>query len=223
MNLKALEATTAFCTALQNKDYTTAFAAFGIPPRPLKTAADFKSSGALWDQIDGSITACAVSGIGSSNDDASASLSISVTRARSGAHTSSISLSANGDAWKISNIDATVLGTDLGPLATGTQFCDDLVANKLSAAYDLLSDSYKQAISRSTFVTALTLPDGAVWKSYKLKLDSYKVTGSTATFDLDLKVAIPSIGQSLTFPTTLSFVKVGDSWALDDLRFGTPS
>lgn len=215
VNLKALEATTAFCTALQNKDYSTAFASFATPPSSLKTVTDFKDSGALWDQIDGSITACSISGLGSSNDDASASLSISVTRAKSGAHTSAISLSASGAAWKISSLDAAVFGADLGPLTIGTQFTNDISAGKLSAAYSLTSSDFQSSFTLSQFTQYWQLPAG-LKLTFKAELDTYKVPGSTGTYQASVKLADTATGASVALSMTLSFTKDGGTWKLSE-------
>ena len=214
VNLKAVEATTAFCTALQNKDYTTVSAAFATPPTSLPTAADFTSSGALWDQIDGPITTCAVAGLGTSNDDATASLSLAVTRAKSGAHTSAVTLSASGDTWKISSIDATVFGADLGPLTIGTQFTNDISAGKLSAAYSLTSSDFQSSFTLSQFTQNWQLPAG-LKLTFKAELDTYKVSGSTGTYQASVKLADTASGASVTLSMTLSFTKEGGTWKLD--------
>ncbi|HEX8037421.1 MAG TPA: hypothetical protein VF510_26430 [Ktedonobacterales bacterium] len=219
VNLKALEATTAFCAALQNKDYTTAFTSFGIPPTSLKTVADFKDSAALWDQIDGAITACSVSGLGSSNDDASASLNISVTRAKSGAHSSAIALNANGTTWKISSLDAAVFGTDVGAARTATLFCADLSSGKYADAYALLSSGFVGSSTESEIVDAFSgKADGIKWSGCTVDVSTYHVSGSSASISVKVTLVLVATGQSASGPVELSLVKSGDTWKIDNLK-----
>jgi len=216
VNLKALEATTAFCTALQNKDYSTAFAAFGIPPTSLKTEADFKDSGLLWDQIDGAITSCSVSSLGSSNDDTTANLSISVTRAKSGAHTGTMSLTANGTTWKISSLDAGVFGTDLGAARVATLFCADLSAAKYADLFTLLSSHFASGATASDFADAFSgKVDGVKWGGCTIDVSTYKVSGTNASITVNVKLVVVATGQAITGPLGLILVKSGDSWKID--------
>lgn len=219
VNLKALEATTAFCSALQSKDYATAFAAFAIPPSALKTVADFNDSGRLWDQIDGSITACSVSGIGASNDDASANLTISVTRAKTGVHTSAISLSGSGANWKISSLDATVFGTDLGGARTATRFCADLSGGKYADLYSLLSSDFVGTSTESDWADLFSgKANGIKWSGCTVNLSTYSVSGSEASVSLKMTLELVSTGQSVSAPLELKLIKSGDAWKINDLK-----
>ena len=219
VNLKALEATTAFCSALQTKDYSTAFAAFATPPTSLQTAADFKDSGALWDQIDGSVTACAVSALGSSNDDTTASMTLSVTRAKSGAHTSAISLSANGTDWKISHLDAGVFGTDLGAAHTAKLFCSALSAGKYADVYALLSSDFVGPATESEIADVFSGKNGGIkWSGCTVDLSTYSVSGSDASITVKVTLVLLSTGQSVTGPLQLKLVKTGDVWKVNDFK-----
>lgn len=219
VNLKALDATTAFCSALQSKDYSTAFSAFATPPTSLKTVADFKDSAALWDQIDGSITACSISGLGSSNDDTTANLTLSVTRAKSGAHTSAISLSASGTTWMISSLDAGVFGTDLGAARTAKLFCADLSAGKYADVYALMSSDFVGASTASEFADVFSGKNGGIkWSGCTVDLSTYSVSGSDASITVKVTLVLLSTGQSVTGPLQLKLVKTGDAWKINDFK-----
>ncbi len=219
VNLKALEATSAFCTALQNKDYSTVFAAFATPPTSLKSADDLKSSGALWDQIDGSVTTCAVTGLGSSNDDTTANLNISVSRTKSGAHTSALSLTANGGTWKITSLDAGVFGSDIGGYRVVTQFCAALSAGKYGDIYALLSSDFIGPSTQSEISDVFSgKADGIKWSGCTLDVNTYHVSGSDATISGKVTLVQVSTGQSITGPISFTATKSGDSWKISDFK-----
>lgn len=219
VNLKALEATSSFCTALQSKDYSTAFAAFATPPTSLKSATDLKESGALWDQIDGSITTCSVTSLGSTNDDTTANLNISVSRTKSGAHTSALSLTANGGTWKISSLDAGVFGSDLGGFRAVTAFCTDLSTGKYADAYALLSSDLVGSATQSEIVDTFSgKADGIKWSGCTLDSSTYHVSGSEATVSGKMTFVLVSTGQHVSLPIPFTVVKSGDAWKINSFK-----
>src|SRR5262249_25426068 len=130
VNLDALGTAFAFCAALQAHDYPTAYGFVGSSLSAQGSQTEFTTAAAAWDQIDGAVTGCALTGLGSDNSDTAATLNVGVTRAKAGARSGTIGLAVEGGAWKISQLDSSLLGPDLAPLAVGSLLCADLAAAK---------------------------------------------------------------------------------------------
>src|SRR5262249_31570597 len=142
-NLASLQETQTFCTALTNKDYTSAYSQLGSVAQGQLTSEQFAAQAALHDQIDGPVTGCTLVAVGSSNTYTTTSLTVSVTRATLGARSGAVTLDIENGAWKVASVELALLGSDLGPLQVGQQFCTALQAGQFSVAYGLLSSSFQ--------------------------------------------------------------------------------
>ena len=69
------------------------------------TAADFATAGGLHDQIDGTVSACALEGVSAATS-AATPVQVSLTRAKLGKKVGNLTLAAESDgAWKIQSVD----------------------------------------------------------------------------------------------------------------------
>lgn len=212
-NLASLQTVQTFCTAMASKDYTTAYNALGSVAHTQLTAAQFQAQAQLHDEIDGAVTGCTLASFGSGNDDSITHLVVSVNRAKLGARTGDVALDVEGGAWKVATVDVALLGTDLGPLLVGEQFCNALQAAKYDDALALMSTGFKADAKASD----LALPSGLKWGGCTPNLTTYKVSSSSASFTADLKVIDTSTNRSVDLSTTLKFVLEGTNWKIDDL------
>ena len=215
VNLGALQAVTGFCAAMQSKDYTTAYGFFGSSAQAQLSQKTFQSNTGLWDQVDGPVSACSTQALGTGNTDAGANLTVSLTRAKKVAVTGNVALDIEGGAWKFSTIDAAFLGSDLGPLQVGNQFCADLSANNYKAAYGLISTALKAHLSLSQFQSDFTLPGVPIKWSCSSNLDTYQVSDGNGTYDITLKVTDTATGQSASAVFTFYFVQEGNAWKVN--------
>jgi hypothetical protein len=219
VNLGALQSAATFCASLQSKDYATAY---GLLGGSLQTAAgtqsDFVAAGQLHETIDGAVTACGLTAIDQGNTDAQTSLSVSLTFAKLGAKSGKMALQASGDAWKISDLDAALLGTDLGPYKVGLLFCADLKKNDQAAIYRMTSSSFMARFSQSSFVQGNTLPAGIVVSSCTLDVSTYKVTGSNASVNYSYRLTATSTGQFFEGISEAFFVREGTTWKIDGFK-----
>jgi len=211
-NLASLQETLTFCTALAAKDYSSAYSQLGIVAQGQLTATQFTAQGTLHDQIDGPVTGCTLVALGSGNDDTTTSLTVSVTRATLGARTGNVTLDVESGAWKVAKVDLALLGTDLGPLLVGQQFCTALQAGQYTAAFGLLSTTAQTGHKPDE----LALPSGLSYAGCDPDLSTYKVTTSSASFNANLKVKDAASGLTVPLGITLKFVVEGGNWKIDD-------
>jgi hypothetical protein len=218
VNLGALQAVTGFCAAMQSKDYTTAYGFFGSSAQAQITQKTFQSNTGLWDQVDGPVSACSTQALGTGNTDTAANVTVSLTRAKKDAVTGNVALDVEGGAWKFNTVDQAFLGSDLRPLSVGNQFCAYLAANNFKAAYGLMSTNFKAHVSLSLFQSAFVVPGITVKWSCSPNLDSYQVSGDTATYDMTMKATDTATGQSASLVLTFEFVQEGDTWKVADFK-----
>jgi hypothetical protein len=216
-NLASLQETVTFCTALAAKDYSSAYSQLGSVAQGQLTAIQFTAQGTLHDQIDGPVTGCTLVALGSGNDDTTTSLTVSVTRATLGARTGNVTLDVENGAWKVAKVDLALLGTDLGPLLVGQQFCTALQAGQYTTAFGLLSSAAQAGHKPDE----LAPPSGLSYVGCEPDLTTYKVSTSSASFNASLKVKDAASGLTVPVGITLKFVVEGGNWKIDD--FSTSS
>ena len=212
VNLGALQTANTFCSALQNKDYTTATGLFDSSLHVAQT------DWATWDQIGGAIKSCALQGLGTGNTDSAASFEIAVARANSGSQSGALALALESGAWKVSKLDSGLLGPDLGPLKVGGQFCQDILKGDFGSAFGLLSSGLQQAVgSKDKVAQAFALPTGVYFANCTAKLSTYKASGGSGSYDATLVISNGS--QTADVTMSLSFVEESGGWKVDDWSF----
>ena len=212
VNLGALQTATAFCSAAQSKDYATATS---LIDSSLKVA---QTDWATWDQIGGTISKCELQGLGTGNTDSAASFEVSVSRASGGNQTGALGLALESGAWKVSSIDAGLLGPDTGPLKVGAQFCHDILTANYSDAFGLFSSGLQKAVgSKDKLAADFALPSGVYFANCAPKLSTYKVSGTSGGYDAILKLSNGS--QSANVTMSLNFIEDGSAWKVDGWNF----
>jgi hypothetical protein len=217
INLNALLAASAFCTALQTQDYATAYGVLGSSQTDQVTQQVFAQQAQLHDQIDGKVTACALTSIAAGADDTKASLGVSITRAKLGIRQGTVNFDVENSAWKIGIFDQSLLGSDLGPLTVGTQFCTDLKQGNYTAAYGLFAADFQASVSLANFKSILTPPSPLVWSSCTPDLTTYQASTGTASYVSAFTLENPGSGQTASINFKLEFVNAGTGWELQDL------
>lgn len=222
VNLDALKTAAGFCAAMQAKDYGTAYALVSSDLKDGPSSqSDLSSAAALWNGIEGPITSCSLTALGAKNSDTSASITVSVVRSKA-SHSGAVALAKQGDAWKLTQFDNALLGPDLTPLVTGITFCTAIQQSQYPVAWALLSSDYQQQVYNSSLDKFKQLwgpgSDGlTVAGCTQPQLDTYKVSASDASYDTGLIFETLSNHQQQTATTTLSFVKDGSGWKLDNV------
>ncbi len=210
VSLGAIRTTITFCSAAKSKDYATATS---LSDSALQVA---QSDWATWDQIGGTISTCDLQGLGSGNTDSAASIEVSVSRASGGSHTGAIGLTLKSGAWKVSKLDAGLIGPDLGPLKVGTLFCQDILRGNYADAYGLLSSGAQHRHSKDDFTLYLTLPSGLYWSDFTPRLSTYKVSGTAGGYQEAATIAVSNGGVLPPATLSLSFVQGSDgAWKVD--------
>jgi uncharacterized protein DUF3828 len=218
INLNALKAAGAFCAALQSQNYTAAYALLSSKEQQQTPATAFATVLGLQDAVDGKVTACALTGFTVGGSDSSASLNVSLTRATLGARQGAVTLKVEGGNWKIDDVADSLGGTDVGPILVASAFCADLIANKFSDAYALLSQSVANHLgSLDTFVADFTEPAPYAWAGCTPDLTTYKVSGTAAQFNGTLNELNTDTKSTHNFPYAFYFVKEGGVWKFDGL------
>lgn len=210
----AVQAASDFCAALRAKRYATAYSFINAPVSGVGGTADFVAATALWDQVEGLTTGCAVVHASQPNDDTVAHITLHLTRGTS-ERLGAITLTHTLGAWTISAIDQVLLGRDPGPFALGSAFCQDLVNRDFHAAFLLFSDAFKALEPRYATEQAFTFDFAPMrWASCAPRLETYQVTTTEAFYDVDVTAIASDTGASGTLPLTYYFVKQDGAWKL---------
>jgi hypothetical protein len=221
IDLGALDTLGKFCVALQGQDYTAAYALLGGAATTQIAATDFATAGKLHDQIDGTVSACALEQVNAATATATP-VQVSLTRAKLGKRVGSVSLAAEGDTWKIQTLDQDLLGTDTAPLQIGTAFCTASIAGKYPEATALLTpDLAAKVAAVGGLQVVFGLPAGYTFAGCAPDLSTYKVEGLQATYDSSLKIQ-STTGGTVSVKLSLFLVPSADGkWLINGIRFGT--
>ncbi|HEX8033939.1 MAG TPA: hypothetical protein VF510_08840 [Ktedonobacterales bacterium] len=219
VDLQALVSMDAYCAALQGQSYDAAYAMLGKGQQAKQKKADYTQDAQWRDQIDGTISVCQVTGIGTGNDANTANLTASVTRGKSAARKGAVALSVEDAAWKLAAAGPEAQGSDLGPARTGARFCDDLAKANYADLTSLLSSGFLGGASVDTVASVFSGSyDGIKWNGCTLDLSAYKVSGTSASFNVSVKLTELSSGHTANGTLLLTFVKEGSSWKLNDFK-----
>lgn len=219
INLGALQTLGAFCQAEQTQDYTTMFGLLSTSLQNLEPQAQFAVLAPLQDAIDGKVTACAIKSIPGGNTDTSAMVTVTVTRATLGTSTGMIKLEATSSGWKISQIDQSVQGTNIQPLAVGTLFCVFVSTSDFSDAYSLLSSGVQQSNTQAKLQAAFTLPSGYKWLAQcHPDMSTYQVTANSAQYSGVFLYSTPSNATGEA-KISFTFVLEGTAWKIDSVSW----
>lgn len=217
VDLAALVSMDAYCTALQGQNYDAAYAMLSKDQQSKLKSADYKQDGQWRDQIDGTISTCQVSGIGTGNSASISNLTVSVTRGKSAAHKGAVALSLEGTAWKIVAAGPETQGSELGPAHAGARFCDDLAKANYADLAAVLSSGFLGGSSVDAIASVFSgAYNGVKWNGCTLDLSTYKVSGTNASFNVSVKLTELASGQTANGTLLLKFIKEGNSWKLDD-------
>ncbi|MGZ3638201.1 MAG: hypothetical protein ACXVCX_10250 [Ktedonobacterales bacterium] len=219
VDLQALVSMDAYCAAQQSQSYDAAYAMLGKGQQAKQKRADYTQDAQWRDQIDGTISACQVTGIGTGNDASKANLTVSVTRGKSAAHKGAVALSVEDAAWKLAAAGPETQGSDLGPARTGARFSDDLANANNTDLTSLLSSGFLGGASVDMVASVFSGSyDGIKWNGCTLDLSAYKVSGTSASFNVSVKLTELSSGRNADGTLLLTFIKEGSSWKLDDFK-----
>jgi hypothetical protein len=215
--LGALKAASAFCAALRAGDASGAYALLGSALQAGETEVGFANKLQLHQKIDGAVTACALEAVAQGNSDTSAALKLSITHATLGARQGAMSLDVEGGSWKISALDAALSGSDLRPFGVANSYCTDLEEGNIQAVYGLFSTAFQARYSFTQVKGFFTLTAGDKFAGCKPHFDTYKVSNTTGTFQIDVLIE-NAAGEQFIAPTTLYFVLEGQDWKIDDFQ-----
>ncbi len=220
INLDALGVLDAFCADMQTQAYANAYALFDGALQGQSPQANFVQESQWRDQIDGTITSCALSGVAAGATDAASHVTASLTRAKLGARTGALSLAANGGAWRIIGFDDTLNGSPVAPVRVGIRFCAAISAAQWAAAYALLADDIQQQISLAQLPGYFTLPNGLQNAGCTPDLATYTLQSRVVFYTSALKIVDPVDGASEAITMTLFFTGSGEDWQVDGWTFG---
>jgi hypothetical protein len=215
INLGALQTLAAFCEAEQSQSYDTAYGLLSTGLQSLAPQTQFSILQTLQDAVDGKVTACAIKAIPAGNDDTNTTVTVTVTRSTLGAASGTVKLEATGGAWKISQIDQSVQGTNLQPLLVGTEFCLFVGGDDFPDAYKLLASGVQQSNTVAQVQAAFALPAGDKWTPVcSPDMTTYQVTASTAQYSGTFLFtnASNAVGQA---KINFAFIVENGSWKIE--------
>jgi hypothetical protein len=219
INLGALDTLGKFCQAYQTQNYSDAYTLLDSSLKTGTTADQYASIQKLQDQVDGNVTACALEGITSANDDG-AKVQVSLTRSTLGKRTGAVGLTASGTSWLISDFADDLQGTDLLPLVNGTAFCLAAFLGQYDSAFALLSDDGKAEVKTAAGLTKyFTSSTGAKVTLCAPEPSTLKVTGAKAQVDMTLSVLTSSGATGKGTMTIFLIQDATNQWKVDGWEF----
>lgn len=218
-NLDALGTLGAFCSAMQTQAYANAYALFDSTVQGQIAQADFTQEAQWRDQIDGTVTACALGAVEAGNTDATTRLTATLTRATLGTRSGIVTLGNAGGAWQISQLDDALQGTPVAPLRVGTAFCAAVSSQQWATAYGLLADDIKQQVSLAQLPGYFTLPGGLRNDGCTPELTTYVLQSGVISYNSTLKIVDPSSGAAESLTMTMYFTGSGQAWLVDGWKF----
>jgi hypothetical protein len=219
VNISALQASGAFCAAMQGQDYSAAYDLLDSTQQAAVTRDDFVASGKLHDSIDGSITTCTLAKVPQGNNDQTTHLTIQMNRSKLGARTGDVTLKLEDSAWKLDATDPALNGTDLRPLVVGGAFCTLFAAGNYGDAYGLLSSGAQATITKAQFIAGFQTINGYTvkWSCGTPDLTTYTVKSDSASIVIPITDAIAALNFKDTLDTKVEFVLENGVWKIDDL------
>jgi hypothetical protein len=219
VSVSAIQATNGYCQDLQTQHYTAAYQLLGDSVRGSNTQAQYVKTAQLQDEVDGTVTACSLVGLGQTNDDSTASIDASITRSKLGQRDGVITLTFAGSAWQITSVDQQVAGTDLSALLVAIPFCADINSRDYKDAYKL-SIYYSLGGTYSEFASLFdgapqTIPgvSGTIsekWSGCSLDPSTYTVSVTSgvtiAQVDATTMLTLTVDGQTTSASTTLALI-----------------
>lgn len=216
VNLGALSAAESYCAALQAQDYATAYKALDAKLQKATSQATYTAQGQEHAQVDGAIQSCTLTGLGHGNTSSAASFTISLVRAKLGARSGVVALTATQGAWHVTAVDASLSGSDLSALDAGAAFCTALTSNDYNGAYNQLSTNARDTYSEAQFQVQFGVSGILKWSACAPDLSTYQISSAKASYNTALTVTRTDTGANASLVFALSFVREGSAWKLDN-------
>ncbi|MGH9638345.1 MAG: nuclear transport factor 2 family protein, partial [Candidatus Angelobacter sp.] len=225
-----MDTATTFCNDLRAQKYTDAYSLLSSGYQAQITGKDFTAFSQVHDQLDGKVRQCGLAGLQNNAgfnlnlNPQSASFNAQITRNRS--YTGEVSLVNQNGSWKIDSVDDSLQGSDVGGLATGSQFCQALAAQDYAAVYAMFTPAYQQQIgSAENYANGLkaVFGDGQFQiTGCQPQIDTYTVTAqddaASVSGAFDIKVTTDAGALTVQVPFKIAFAKISGAWKISDLE-----
>ena len=212
-----------FCTDMKAQSYTSAYAVLSSGYQAKVTQQQFFQAGQLHDQIDGKVQGCSATdgagGLGALLQLGSTTVSFSAQITRNKTFSGNMTLVNQSGSWKVDAIDASLQGTDLGPILVANDYCASLASGNIQQAYNDLSPDYQSRLgSEQQYAQTLqgVLTQGVSLTGCTPDLSTYSVTNTTAK--LNGALTVQENGISANIPIALTFVEGNTgAWKIDSV------
>lgn len=217
-NLEALAVANTYCDMLTSQNYGALYPELSAAQRKHLSAKDFTQQQQLHDTVDGTASACTLTGLGTANNDAAASLTVTLIRQKLGQRQDAISLDDESGVWKITEVGQQLQGTDVGGLMVGNRFCADLAHSNYSDAWNVIAGNFKAGETESQVAAIFDgSTSGIKTTGCTLDVSTYKVKGSTATVNAALDAQRLSDGATASLTVTFTYQKTNGNWLLSNM------
>ncbi len=210
----------AFCADLRARQYTAAYGMLASSYRKTITQQNFTLTYQLHDQLDGPISVCNTPAPSSVfyTYTVPTTINIPTQITRKQTLQGTLSLVEEGKSWRVSQVGASLQGTDVGPLLAQNTFCNELIAGNYAAAYAQLAPGEQTNGAESDFATTFAhafgggAGGGMTLTRCQPDLSSYTV----ANGDAQVKVTFvaQASGQAVDFPTQFTFIQTRGVWEI---------
>ena len=215
VSLGALDTADAFCATLQSQDYAAAYNLLGGKLRTATSEATYTAQARERAQVDGAVQSCALTGLKGGDSTATAGFTVNMMRAKLGSLSGNVTLALTQGVWRVTSLDAALVGSDLSALDTGAAFCGDLINNDYAGAYAQLSSNAHNTVSLAQFQQQFAVTPVLRWSACAPDLTSYHVSGGHASYTTALKATRTDTGDSTSLVFALTFTREGSAWRLD--------
>ena len=218
VNLDALSSSNAYCDAMTTQNYAALYPSLSAAQQKRLRSADFIQQQQWHDAVDGTASACTLTGLGTANNDAAASVTATLIRQKLGLRQDTLTLDIESGTWKLAAVGQQLQGTDVGGLATSARFCADLTHGNYADAFNLVADNFKGGETEGQFAADVDgANNGVKTTGCTLDVSTYKVTGNTTSVSATLGAQRLYDGATAQVGITIHCSKINDAWLISGL------
>lgn len=227
---RAATVATAYCGALQRKQYDQAYALLSPAAQRQTSSTTYVLSSQFHDAVDGPITRCDVPqpglGAGFAFSPGSTGDALTMRIIRRDVLSGSITLAKVGASWRVSALSPSLQGTDVTPLVVEHQFCAALEANNEAAAAPMLTPGMRAQTTTAALATLFGNSDATALTGCQADPSTYRIASGDASAQVTVPLAVSPkdvAGVSpLVLPVTLKFIHQS-SWSIAGVQLALPN
>lgn len=206
-----------FCGHLKTQDYSAAYNELSANLKSQFTADQFNQGSQTLDKIEGTVTSCTTAAGSSYNysfGSSTAAVTAVIKRTTAGDLQGVVHLKNEQGGWKVDGLDTSLLGINLGALATASSFCAALQTQNYATAYGLLGSALTLKLTQQDFAQGAQLHDQIDGNVSSCSLNSIASGADDNSASLSVSVTRSKLGAR---QGAVNLQVEGSAWKIDAL------